>query len=156
MDHERVMKMCADKARRTMRAGIGGPFGAAVVKDGKIISIGSNMVLAQHDPTAHAEITAIRMACYKLKTHDLSGCELYATGSPCPMCLSAAIWSNIKKVYVSGLPQDADAIGFKDRFMYNFIEAGCNDESVLEIEELDQSIALDLYEEYKHIHGQLY
>ena len=63
---------------------------------------------------------------------------------------------NIKKVYVSGLPQDADAIGFKDRFMYNFIEAGCNDESVLEIEELDQSIALDLYEEYKHIHGQLY
>lgn len=156
MDHERIMKMCADKAQRTMRAGIGGPFGAAVVKDGKIISIGSNMVLAQHDPTAHAEITAIRMACCKLKTHDLSGCELYATGSPCPMCLSAAIWSNIKKVYVSGLPQDADAIGFKDRFMYNFIEAGCNDESVLEIEELDQSIALNLYEEYKHIHGQLY
>ena len=74
MDHGRVMKMCADKARRTMRAGIGGPFGASVVKDGKIISIGSNMVLAQHDPTAHAEITAIRMPCYKLKTHDLSGC----------------------------------------------------------------------------------
>lgn len=156
MDHERVMKMCADKAQRTMRAGIGGPFGAAVVKDGEIISIGSNMVLAQHDPTAHAEVTAIRMACLKLKTHDLSGCELYATGSPCPMCLSAAIWSNIKKVYVSGLPQDADAIGFKDRFMYNFIEAGCNDESVLEIEELDRSTALELYEEYKDIRGQLY
>lgn len=93
-----VMNMAINEARRTMNENKGGPFGAAITdKDGNIIAISSNLVLESHDPTAHAEIMAIREACKKLGTHDLSGYILYATGYPCPMCLSAIIWANIKR-----------------------------------------------------------
>lgn len=121
-----IMQKCIEHARTTMARGQGGPFGAAVVKDGHVIVITSNSVLADNDPTAHAEINAIREACKALDTYDLSGCELYATGSPCPMCLSAIIWANIKKVYIGGEVKDAEAIGFRDRFIYEFLENGHN------------------------------
>ena len=110
------------RARNTLQKDYGGPFGACVVKDGKVISVGSNLVLKNNDPTAHAEIVAIRRACRKLKTYDLSGCELYATSYPCPMCLSAIIWANIKKVYYGTDLRDAEKIGFRDDFIYNFIK----------------------------------
>ena len=95
-----IMKLAIEKARETMRENIGGPFGAAIIdKEGNVIAVSSNRVLGDKDPTAHAEITAIREACKKLGTHDLTGCAIYATGYPCPMCLGAIIWANIKECY---------------------------------------------------------
>ena len=86
---------------------VGGPFAALIIKNTEVVGCGVNMVLAKNDPTSHAEIEAIRDACINLKTYDLTGCELYATGFPCPMCMSAIIWSNIKKVYYSATFEDA-------------------------------------------------
>ena len=94
-----IMKLGIDKARETMNKNYGGPFGAVIVKNNEVVAIASNTVLKDNDPTAHAEINAIREACKKLNTYDLSNCTLYATGYPCPMCLSAIIWANIKKIY---------------------------------------------------------
>ena len=89
----------------------GGPFGACVVKDGEIIGKGSNHVIINNDPSAHAEVMAIRDACKNINSYDLSGCELYTSCYPCPMCLSLIIWSNIKKVYYGNTHEDADKIG---------------------------------------------
>lgn len=97
----------------------GGPFGAVIVKDGQIISQGYNRVLKTNDPTAHAEIIAIRKACEELNTFDLTGCEIYSSCEPCPMCLSACYWANINKIYYSNTRKDAEDIGFKDNFIYN-------------------------------------
>ena len=149
-----IMQKCIEHARTTMARGQGGPFGAAVVKDGHVIVITSNSVLADNDPTAHAEINAIREACKALDTYDLSGCELYATGSPCSMCLSAIIWANIKKVYIGGEVKDAEAIGFRDRFIYEFLENshnGFGTDDVVDLilcGELSGRAVRAMYEEY--------
>lgn len=150
----KIMQKCIDHARETMTQGKGGPFGAAVVKDGEVIVIASNSVLADSDPTAHAEMNAIRQACQALGTYDLSGCELYATGFPCPMCLSAIMWANIKIIHVAGLPEDAAAIGFRDDFMYSFIaelQDGEEDPSILTIDTDDicRMEAIKMYDEYR-------
>ncbi|MCX6247246.1 MAG: nucleoside deaminase [Bacteroidetes bacterium] len=105
-------------AYQSVRNNIGGPFGAVVVMDGKIIGRGGNLVLSQNDPTAHAEIVAIRDACTNLNNFDLSGAVLYATCEPCPMCLSAIYWANISKVYYCSSRYDAEAIGFRDNHIY--------------------------------------
>ena len=140
-----------------MNQDIGGPFGAAVVKDGKLISVASNTVLRDNDPTAHAEINAIREACKKLGTYDLTGCELYATGAPCPMCLSAIIWANIKKVYYSGTPEEAAEIGFRDDFIYSFIKSDGQDISVLEMKRYDEGeTAHNLYSSYASMKKTIY
>ncbi len=151
-----VMDLGINEARRTMNMNIGGPFGAVIVKGNNIISVSSNHVLKNNDPTAHAEIMAIRDACQKLGTYDLSGCELYATGFPCPMCMGAIIWANIKKIYVSGMPEDCKEIGFRDDFMYDFIEDGCTDKQVLEIEKMDRKPAQMLYKEYAESRKTIY
>ena len=156
MDRNEIMKMGVDRARRTMRSGIGGPFGAVVVKDGEVIAIASNTVLRDNDPTCHAEVNAIREACKVLGTHDLSGCELYASGYPCPMCLSAIIWANIKTVYVSGHAIDAAKIGFRDDFIYKFIQDGMKDSATLDLVELDRTPAVDLYTEYAKTEKEMY
>lgn len=148
MEKEQIMKLGVDQARITMNMGVGGPFGAAIVKNGEIIAVASNRVLATNDPTAHAEITAIRMACRRLDTYDLSGCEIYATGYPCPMCMSAIIWANIKKVYVAAYPQEAEKIGFRDDYIYRFIEGQCSDTEVVDIEKMDDTEVKKLYQEY--------
>ena len=102
---ENINKIAMEKAIEESKANLsnnykkGGPFGAVIVKDGKIISSEHNSVIESNDPTAHAEVNAIRRACEKLNTHDLSECVLYTSAEPCPMCLSAIIWSNIKIVY---------------------------------------------------------
>ncbi|MDD2651485.1 MAG: nucleoside deaminase [Sulfurimonas sp.] len=96
----------------------GGPFGAVVVKSGKIIAKAHNQVLKNNDPTAHAEVNAIRKACKKLGTFDLSGCEIYTTCMPCPMCLGAIKWANIKTVFYGATSKDADDIGFRDKDFY--------------------------------------
>ena len=98
----KFMKVAKDLAKENLKTNAGGPFGACVVKNGEIIGKGSNNVLLNNDPTAHAEVMAIREACKNINSYELSGCELYASCYPCPMCLSAIIWSNIKMVYYGG------------------------------------------------------
>jgi guanine deaminase len=156
MEKKSFMKLGINMAFQTMLQNTGGPFGAVIVKDEQIITIASNRVLGDHDPTAHAEITAIRQAGKILGTHDLSGCELYATGYPCPMCLSAIIWANIKKVYYGCTPKDAEKIGFRDDFIYNFINNGCSDENTLKIIPLDRDNCLCLFNEYEKNQKEIY
>jgi tRNA(Arg) A34 adenosine deaminase TadA len=103
------------------RSGRGGPFGCVVVNDGEIISEGVNRVTATNDPTAHAEVVAIRQACQKLGRFELKGCDLYTSCEPCPMCLSAIYWARIEKVYFGGLASDAAKIGFDDSVIYDEI-----------------------------------
>ena len=99
----------------------GGPFGAVVVKDGEVVARGVNRVTASIDPTAHAEVSAIREAAKKLGTFDLSGCEIYSSCEPCPMCLSAIYWAGIRKIYFANTREDAKRIGFDDSFIYDQI-----------------------------------
>ena len=99
----------------------GGPFGAVIVKDGEIIAEGTNRVTANNDPTAHAEVTAIRAACSKLGTFQLDGCAVYTSCEPCPMCLSAIYWAGISKIYYGNTKKDADDINFGDDFIYEEI-----------------------------------
>lgn len=100
----------------------GGPFGAVVTKDGEIISTGVNRVTADNDPTAHAEVNAIRSACKKLGTFKLEGCTVYSSCEPCPMCLSALYWAGVRKIYYGNTKEDAHAINFSDKFIYDEIE----------------------------------
>ena len=126
----------------------GGPFGAVIVKDGKIVGKGDNKVLVKNDPTCHAEIEAIRDACKNLDTYDLSGCELYTSCYPCPMCLSAIIWSNIKKVYYGNTKEDAEKIGFRDNYIYDFIKNNNSDKNILDLECIDREETIKVFEEY--------
>ncbi len=156
-NHDELMKLAIEEARKTMNQDIGGPFGALII-DGsnQVIAIASNTVLRDHDPTAHAEINAIRKATKALKTHDLSNCTLYTTAYPCPMCLGAIIWSNIKKVYYGCQEQDADEIGFRDDFIYKFIENKRNNISILDLEQTERENCLTLFKEYQEMNKQLY
>ena len=108
----------------------GGPFGCVIVKDNKIISEGSNKVTSTNDPTAHGEIVAIREACLKLNTFNLSGCELYSTCEPCPMCLSAIYWSHIDKIFYANTRDDAKNIDFDDTFIYSEINKKIEDRKI--------------------------
>lgn len=145
-----------EMTRSALEFKVGGPFGAVVYKDGKIVGKGVNRVVGNNDPTAHAEIQAIRNACENLKTFDLTGCELYATGYPCPMCMSAIIWSNIKKVYYSADYKDAEKIGFRDDYIFKFIKNGCKDKDILELQEIEKDKILNVYNEYDKTDKQLY
>ena len=146
MDKKEYMNLGVCEATVTMNLNIGGPFAAVVVKDGEIISVASNTVLGDNDPTAHAEVNAIRKACKKLGTYDLTGCELYATGYPCPMCLSAIIWANIKKVYYCNDVKQAENIGFRDDFIYDYIKNG--NPEVLDLQSYTTEAGMQLYDEY--------
>lgn len=155
--HEEIMRQAAEMARDTMEKGFGGPFGAAVVKDGKVIAVASNSVLKDDDPTAHAEINAIRKAGKLLGTHDLSGCELYATGYPCPMCLSAIIWANIRTVYYACTPEEADRIGFRDDFIYRYLEQERGKQSdLVRLTQTGHDVCIGLFEEYALEHKEIY
>ena len=135
MENYDVMYLAKVQAEVTSKLGIGGPFGAAILdSEGNIVTVDSNTVLRDNDPTAHAEVNAIRSACKLLGTHDLSGYTLYATGYPCPMCMSAIIWANIKKVIYACPVQDAEQIGFRDDFIYKFIETKCLNKAILDVE----------------------
>ena len=152
-----AMELAVARARETMDRNLGGPFGAAVADaKGNIIAVSSNLVLGSHDPTAHAEINAIREAGSLLGTHDLSGCTLYTSCYPCPMCLGAILWANISTVYYGCRPEDAAAIGFRDDFMYDFIRAGCKDAKVLLLEEQARDSCLELFKEYSVKEKRLY
>ncbi len=118
---EYYMKKAIEISKKSVQNG-GGPFGAVIVKDGKIIASSNNKVTINNDPTAHAEVMAIRKACKKLKTFDLSGCELYASCEPCPMCLSSMYWAHIERYYYANQKEDAKRIGFDDNFIYDELD----------------------------------
>ncbi len=111
------MRRAIDLSIENVRAGRGGPFAAVVVKDGKIIGEGTNRVTSANDPTAHAEIVAIREACQGLRSFQLNGCEFYTTCEPCPMCMGAIYWARLGRVYYANTGKDAAAIGFDDSFI---------------------------------------
>lgn len=145
------MKIAKELSEENLKTNAGGPFGACIVKNGKIIGKGSNHVLSNNDPTAHAEIVAIREACKNINSYDLSGCELYANCYPCPMCLSAIIWSNIKKVYYGNTKEDAANIGFRDDDIYSYIKKladNSNDKNVLELECVDKDETIKAFNEF--------
>ncbi len=125
----------------------GGPFGAAIVKDGKIIARAHNTVIESNDATAHAEINAIRQASKILNTNDLSDCILYTSAEPCPMCLSAIIWANIKEIYYANTRKDADDIGFRDDMIYEYING--KNQSILKKHHIDSKEALEVFKNFK-------
>ena len=140
------METAIREAQQGIRAGHGGPFGCVIVRDGEIIGRGHNEVILQNDPTCHGEITAIRSACRTLGTHDLTGCELYTTAAPCPMCRGAILWANIRKVYYGCTVADTDSIGFRDQVFY---------ENAFDIsEELDRAECLKVFAEYESLHNK--
>ena len=116
-------------ANESVRQG-GGPFGAVIVKDGKIIAGSSNSVTIDNDPTAHAEVNAIREACRKLGTFDLTGCRIYTSCEPCPMCLGAIYWSHIERIYYGNTRKDARDIDFADDFIYEELEKSLDERTV--------------------------
>jgi guanine deaminase len=115
--HEYWMQRAIDLSIQNVDRG-GGPFGAVIVKDGQLIAEGYNQVTLLNDPTMHAEVSAIREACKKLNTFDLSGCVIYTSCEPCPMCLGAIYWARISEMYFANTKHDADSIGFSDEFIY--------------------------------------
>jgi guanine deaminase len=121
MKKETFMKKAIEIAHQNVVTNNGGPFGAIVVKEGKIISVGRNEVTATNDPTAHAEVQAIRAACKHLNTFQLTNCEIYTSCEPCPMCIGAIYWARPKAVYYSCSKIEAAAIGFDDQFIYDQI-----------------------------------
>ena len=146
-------KMAIEKAIEESKANIennyqkGGPFGAVIVKDGKIISSAHNTVVESMDATAHAEVNCIRKASKKLGTHDLEGCTLYTSAEPCPMCLSAIIWANIKEVYYCNTKKDAENIGFRDDMIYEYIKG--NNKSVINLHHIKNEEALEVFKKFK-------
>jgi guanine deaminase len=120
-DKEKFMKRAIELSQSNIEKNNGGPFGAVIVKDGKIIGEGWNQVTAVNDPTAHAEVVAIRNACKELNNYDLTGCEIYSSCEPCPMCLAAIYWARLVKIYYANTKNDARDIEFDDDFLYQEI-----------------------------------
>lgn len=118
MNDRDLMRKAIELSIENIKNG-GGPFGAVIAKDGDIIATGTNRVTADNDPTAHAEVNAIRKACQALKTFDLSGCTIYTSCEPCPMCLAAIYWAHIDKIYYGNNKKDAADIGFDDSYIYD-------------------------------------
>ncbi len=116
------MQMAIDLATENVTSGAGGPFGAVVVRDGKVIATGVNCVTTNNDPTAHAEVTAVREACRVLGTFQLTGCEVYTSCEPCPMCLAAIYWSRCAAIYFGNTAKNAADAGFDDSFLYNEVK----------------------------------
>ena len=149
----KYMRMAVNEAKKGIHNGHGGPFGAVIVKDGVVVGKGHNQVLKNNDPTCHGEMMAIHKACKTLGTYDLSGCEIYTTGEPCPMCLSAILWANIEKVYYGCNILDAENIGFRDAKFYAMQQPGEREKLVIE---MDRKAVLKLFEEYKTLNPTIY
>ena len=151
----KYMELAKQNAENGIENNEGGPFGALITdKEGNIIANGNNKVLKNNDPTAHAEIVAIREACKKLNTYDLSEYILYSSCEPCPMCLSAIIWSNIKKVYFGCSKKDAGEIGFRDDMIYEYLKG--NNKDLIQLKEMDRDECLKSFEQYKNQNGIIY
>jgi guanine deaminase len=147
-DKKTFMREAIKLSLDNMRAGNGGPFGAVIVKDGKIIARGFNKVTSTNDPTAHAEVVAIREACKALGSFQLDGCEIYTSCEPCPMCLGAIYWARPDKMYYANTKVDAANIGFDDQFIYEEIELDL-DKRKLPTEQLLQEEAIEAFKEWQ-------
>ena len=152
---KKFMETAIAEAKTGITNGHGGPFGAAIVKDGNIVASGHNCVLKNNDSTCHGEIDAIRKAESKLGTYDLSGCELYTTGEPCPMCLAAILWANIGKVYYGCRLSDNEKIGFRDA-KYDEMMGGRSNLPDEFMEEKDRDACLKIFEEYEKMNTKRY
>ena len=120
-DDIRFLEMAAELAEKNIDNG-GGPFGAVIVRNGEVVATGVNRVTADNDPTAHAEVNAIRQACQRESTFNLKGCVIYSSCEPCPMCLSALYWAGVSRIYYGCTQEDAEAVNFSDRFIYRELE----------------------------------
>ena len=138
----KYMKRANELAKYSMDNNKGGCFGSVIVKDGVIVGEGYNTVTSDNDPTRHGEINAIKNTCKNMSTFDLSGCELYTSAYPCPMCLGAIMWANIKTVYYGATAQDTGNIGFRDDFMYQWINN--KNEDFLRLIEMDRKECIEV------------
>lgn len=145
------MQAALEEAYAGIEAGDGGPFGTVIVRDGEIVGRGHNRVVVNQDPTCHGEMEAIRDACKNLGTFDLSGCELYTTAEPCPMCLGATLWANIPVVYYGCTREDSDEIGFRDEVFYEYL---AGEADLLRVSEFERERCLKLFETYTQIEGK--
>lgn len=148
------MQIAIQEAREGISNGDGGPFGTAIVRDGVLIASGHNHVLAYNDPTCHGEVDAIRKACKRLGTFDLTGCELYTTGEPCHMCLCACMWANISKIYYGCTIADNEIIGFRDNKFDQIF--GGRDKLGNYMTEVDREACLRLFQDYSKMNATKY
>ena len=148
------MQIAIQEAREGISNGDGGPFGTAIVRDGVLIASGHNHVLAYNDPTCHGEVDAIRKACKRLGTFDLTGCELYTTGEPCHMCLCACMWANISKIYYGCTIADNEIIGFRDNKFDQIF--GGRDKLGDYMTEIDREACLRLFQDYSEMDATKY
>lgn len=147
-EDKKFMQRAIDLAKEGMAKNAGGPFGAVVVKDGQIVGEGYNVVTSTNDPTAHAEVTAIRNACKNLGSFQLDDCIVYTSCEPCPMCLGAIYWARPKKVYFGCTRQDAADIGFDDEFLYEELVKDLGDRQI-EITKLMRKEALTAFQAWQ-------
>jgi guanine deaminase len=152
-NHEKFMRMAIDLSEYNVKEGMGGPFGAVIVKDGMVVARSANKVVPNNDPTAHAEVSAIRLACQELETFSLAGCEIYTSCEPCPMCLGAIYWARIDKIYYANTKVDAAAIGFDDAFIYE--ELACKmEQRKLPIVQLMRDEAMSAFKLWRETEGK--
>ena len=147
---DKFMKMAIALSQKNINDGLGGPFGAVIVKNGKLISKSANKVITTNDPTAHAEISAIRIASKKLNTFDLSDCIIYTSCEPCPMCLGAIYWSRIAKIFYANTRQDAADIGFDDKLIYDELNLPF-EKRRLPIVQLNREEAMEPFKQWKKL-----
>jgi len=151
---ETYMKEAIRLSKQNIKNGTGGPFGAVIVKDGKIIASGTNCVTSSNDPTAHAEVVAIRNACKTLNTFQLDDCEIYSSCEPCPMCLGAIYWARPKKIYFAASRIDAAASGFDDSLIYDEISLPIEHRKI-ESEQLLQEEAKSVFDDWDNLTNKI-
>ena len=156
MYQKEFMQLAINEAKAGINNKDGGPFGAVIVRDGKVVATGHNCVLKNHDSTCHGEIDAIRKAEQILQTHDLTNCELYTTGEPCPMCLAAILWANIKKVYYGCTLEDNTKIGFRDLKFEKLMNSDRSNLPQDFLEQHDRDLCLELFNEYNKMGKTIY
>jgi guanine deaminase len=152
-DDRSLLRRALELAAKSIKEG-GGPFGALITKDGKIISEGSNRVVLSHDPTAHAEIIAIRRASATIRSHDLSGCVIYTSCEPCPMCLGAIYWSGIQKVVYASDRKDASRAGFNDNLIYEEISLDPADRKLI-FKHIPDAGGEDIFRKWDEFEGRI-
>lgn len=148
------MKKAVDLSSLSMNEGTGGPFGAIIVKDGQIVGQGRNLVTVNNDPTAHAEVVAIRDACQHLGTFQLEGCDIYCSCEPCPMCLGAIYWARPRHIYFAATREDAAQAGFDDSLIYQEIPKSPT-ERLIPTEQKDQQLAVTILRRWKNFENKI-
>ncbi|MDD5888856.1 MAG: nucleoside deaminase [bacterium] len=155
MDEVKIMEMAVRESKENIANNYqkGGPFGAVIVKDGKIIAKAHNTVVESKDPTAHAEVNAIRQAAKILNTHDLSDCILFTSAEPCPMCLSAIIWANITKVYYANTKEQTAEIGFRDDMIYEYLKGSAK--NLIQMQHIDSKEATEVFTKFQEMQDKI-